>query len=142
MASTVRNRGCISFQGRLERRLMQGGSSDWVLLAYRLPREPSSPRVTVWRKLRRLGTVQLLDGLVALPFDSRTREQLDWIADEVVEAGGEATVWIGQPGSAAQTRVLAARMAAEIAKQYAQVTLDAAAAADQPVPARLGAATR
>ena len=24
----------------------------WVLLAYRLPREPSTPRIALWRKLR------------------------------------------------------------------------------------------
>ena len=47
------------------------GRSDWVLLAYRLPREPSTPRITVWRKLRRLGVAQLVDGLVALPADAR-----------------------------------------------------------------------
>jgi len=47
---------------------------DWVLLAYRLPREPSTPRITLWRKLRRLGVVQVLDGLVALPADARTKE--------------------------------------------------------------------
>ena len=40
---------------------------EWVLLAYRLPREPSTPRIAVWRKLRRQGAVQVLDGLVALP---------------------------------------------------------------------------
>jgi hypothetical protein len=108
---------------------VQGGSSEWVLLAYRLPREPSSPRVGVWRKLRGLGVAQLLDGLVALPLDSRTREQLEWVADEVIEAGGEATVWIGQPGSAAQARALAARMAADIAAQYEQVRRDTEAAA-------------
>src|ERR671931_1031928 len=94
---------------------------EWVLLAYRLPREPSTPRIALWRRLRELGASQLLDGLVALPADSRTREQLEWLAEEVTEAGGEATVWIGQPGSLAQARGLAARMAAEIAEQYAQV---------------------
>src|SRR5688500_11501901 len=51
---------------------------DWVLLAYRLPREPSAPRLAVWRKLKRLGVAQLLDGLVGLPLDSRNREQLVW----------------------------------------------------------------
>src|SRR5215211_4515604 len=61
---------------------------DWVLLAYRLPRQPSAPRLAVWRKLKRLGVAQLLDGLVGLPLDSRNREQLEWIADQVVEAGG------------------------------------------------------
>src|SRR6266508_2329191 len=82
-------------------------ADPWVLLAYRIPREPSTPRITVWRKLRRLGVVQLVDGLVALPADSRTREQLEWVADQVVEAGGEASIWLGQPGSAGQGRAQA-----------------------------------
>ncbi len=47
--------------------------SQWVFLAYRLPREPSTPRITVWRKLKRLGVAQILDGLVALPMDARNR---------------------------------------------------------------------
>jgi hypothetical protein len=100
---------------------------EWVLLAYRLPREPSTPRITVWRKLKRLGVAQLLDGLVALPDDARTREQLEWIADEVIEAGGTATLWLGRPGTAAQQRALAADMAAVVADDYRGVI----AAADE-----------
>ena len=34
---------------------------DWVLLAYRLPREPSAPRLAVWRQLKRLGVAQLVE---------------------------------------------------------------------------------
>jgi len=63
--------------------------TQWVLLAYRLPREPSTPRINVWRKLRRLGAVQVVDGLVALPADPRTVEAFEWLADEVLEAGGK-----------------------------------------------------
>lgn len=91
---------------------------QWVLLAYRLPREPSTPRIAIWRKLRRLGAAQLLDGLVALPLDSRTREQLEWLAEEVIEAGGEATIWVGALGLAAQERELAARMREAVAGEY------------------------
>jgi len=105
---------------------------EWVLLAYRLPREPSGPRVTVWRKLRRLGVVQVLDGLVALPADARTREQLEWLADEVLEAGGEATVWLGRPGSAAHERALARRMADAVEADYRAVAAEADAAVDEP----------
>lgn len=72
---------------------------DWVLLAYRMPREPSTARVAVWRRLRKLGVVQLVDGLVALPADDRTIEQLEWIAERVVEGNGEAMVWIAHPRS-------------------------------------------
>ena len=43
------------------------GPGEWVLLSYRLPREPSGPRTTLWRRLKRLGVAQLSDGLVAFP---------------------------------------------------------------------------
>jgi hypothetical protein len=97
------------------------------LLAFRLPREPSTPRIALWRKLRRLGAVQLVDGLVTLPFDDRTREQLEWLADGVIEAGGEATVWLGSPAAAADERQLIARMNAEAAAGYQKLVEEAAA---------------
>lgn len=109
---------------------------DWVLLSYRLPREPSTVRVGVWRKLRRLGVVQVLDGLVALPADARTREQLEWIADEVLAAKGEANVWLARPASAAQERSFATRMAESVAQDYAAVAVDARDALDLDEVAR------
>jgi len=111
-------------------------AGDWVLLAYRLPREPSTPRIALWRGLRRLGVAQLLDGLVALPADSRTREQLEWLADSVVEAGGEATVWLGRPGSRAQERAIAHTMRASVAAEYGTVIEQARTAAAAPAGSR------
>ena len=109
----------------------------WVLLAYRLPRDPSTPRSALWRKLRRLGAVQVLDGLAALPLDARNREQLEWLADEVIEAGGEATIWVGELSSAAQERELATRMAEAVAAEYRALIADATAArAERPGPRR------
>src|SRR5881628_250808 len=104
---------------------MSSARLQWVLLAYRLPREPSTPRIALWRKLRRLGAAQVLDGLAALPLDARNREQLEWLADEVVEAGGEATIWVGQLASAAQERELASRMAESVAAEYEALFADA-----------------
>src|SRR5215217_2299518 len=106
------------------------GRLEWVLLAYRIPREPSTPRITVWRKLKRLGVVQLVDGLVALPLDARTKEQVEWIGDEIVEAGGEATIWIGRLGSARSERDVAARMATAVAAEYGSLIEAAEEAAD------------
>ena len=40
-----------------------------VVLLPRLPREPSRPRIAVWRKPERLG-------VEAVPVDARTREQV------------------------------------------------------------------
>src|SRR5215831_9239897 len=110
---------------------MSSGRVSWVLLAYRLPREPSTPRSALWQKLRRLGAALVLDGLAALPLDARNREQLEWLADEVVEAGGEATIWVGKLGSAAQERELASRMAEAVADDYRALIEQAAMARDQ-----------
>ena len=108
-----------------------------MLLAYRLPRDPSTPRSALWRKLRRLGAAQVLDGLAALPLDARNREQLEWLADEVIEAGGEATIWVGELTSAAQERELATRMAEAVAAEYRALIDDATAArAERPGPRR------
>ncbi|HMG32098.1 MAG TPA: Chromate resistance protein ChrB [Jiangellaceae bacterium] len=105
---------------------------QWVLLCYRLPREPSTPRIAVWRKLKRLGVAQLGDGLVALPADARTREHLEWVADEVTEAGGTASVWLALPASRRQERDLAHQMATARAAEYAAIAAHAAAADDAP----------
>ena len=97
------------------------GRVEWVLLAYRVPREPSTPRIAVWRKLKRLGVAQVVDGLVALPLDARTKEQLEWLGDEIVDAGGETTIWTARLGSVRQERELATRMAATVAQEYRAV---------------------
>jgi polyhydroxyalkanoate synthesis regulator phasin len=108
------------------------GRTSWVLLAYRLPREPSTPRSALWRKLRRLGAAQVLDGLAALPLDARNREQLEWLADEVVEVGGEATIWMGELASSAQERELASRMTEAVADDYRALMADTATAREEP----------
>lgn len=102
-----------------------GNREDWVLLAFRMPREPSTPRSAVWRRLKRLGVAQLVDGLVALPADPRTQEQLEWIAEAVTEAGGEASLWTGQPLDAATQHRLAAQLRAAIAAEYAAIASEA-----------------
>lgn len=115
---------------------------EWVLLAYRLPREPSTPRIAVWRKLRRLGAVQLLDGLVALPCDPRTKEHLEWIADEVVEAGGEASIWVARPSTKAHERELAAQIADAVEREYDALIEEATAARAADPGARKRTVTR
>jgi len=103
------------------------------MLCYRLPREPSTPRITVWRKLKRLGVAQLTDGLVTLPADPRTQEQLEWIADEVVRADGEASIWLARPASVDQERDLVARLSAARAEEY-QAVIDEVQATGEAGP--------
>ena len=71
----------------------QPQGASWVLLVYRIPREPTSSRATIWRKLKRLGALLLHDAVWVLPATPWTREQFQWLAVEIGELGGEAHLW-------------------------------------------------
>ena len=99
-------------------------------------------RITLWRELKKLGVAQLADGVVALPADARTREQFEWLAEEVVESGGQAGVWLARPSTASQERELAAQIADARAAGVFQVKSAASAAEVLSASARAGALRR
>ena len=99
---------------------------EWALLAYRLPREPSTPRINLWRKLRRMGAVQIMDGLVGLPASPKTTELFGWLADEVEEQGGDAWTFTAVPGNKLQQKVLTDALASAAAEDYRKLMEEAA----------------
>lgn len=68
-------------------------ATAWFLCSYRLPREPSRLRLAIWRRAKRLGALLLHDAVWVLPADARTREDFDWLAEEIEERGGSVMVW-------------------------------------------------
>jgi hypothetical protein len=62
-------------------------------MVYKVSPEPTSRRVYVWRKLKRLGAILLHDSVWVLPPTPYTREQLQWLAAEIIEMEGEALLW-------------------------------------------------
>jgi ChrB-like protein len=67
--------------------------SSWLLLHYKLPNKPSALRVYIWRKLKRLGAILLHEAVWVLPDLPRTAEQIQWLAAEIQEMGGNAFYW-------------------------------------------------
>ncbi len=102
-------------------------AQEWVLLSYRMPREPSTPRIAVWRKLKELGVVQVGDGLVALPHDARTKEHLEWVANTVLETSGEAIVWVATPSGRRHSEALARQMRVARRAEYDELLIEIAA---------------
>lgn len=100
-------------------------TDSWVFLVYWVPRQPSTPRIAIWRKLKRLGVAQLGDGVVTLPLDPSTQEHLEWIAQEIIDAGGEATVWIATPTVRRFGHQLAESLKSERSQEYRDLLLQA-----------------
>jgi hypothetical protein len=63
----------------------------WTALRYQLPPDSPGLRVTVWRKLRARGALNLGQGLWAVPHDQRDRCDLAEVVDLVEAAGGTTT---------------------------------------------------
>lgn len=65
----------------------------WVVFSYSLPsKASSSPRVTLWRRLRRLGAVSPTGGTHVLPARGECVEGFQWLAQEIRKSHGQALV--------------------------------------------------
>jgi hypothetical protein len=97
----------------------------WLVLTWRLPTGVSTPRVTVWRRLRRLGAVPLTPGAAIVPFSEGLLEQFDWIAEGITEEGGDAWVLpVGELPEADEARITQQSLA-DRAEEYRQLELTA-----------------
>ena len=66
---------------------------NWIVFSYTVPSKPrSSFRVSVWRRLGRLGAITTTSGVYILPARAECVEALQWLAQETRQAGGEALV--------------------------------------------------
>lgn len=64
-----------------------------MVFSYSLPsKSSSSPRVALWRRLRRLGAISLKGSIHVLPANDECIESFQWLAQEVQQAKGEALV--------------------------------------------------
>jgi hypothetical protein len=104
---------------------MTGEATRWLLLSYRLPREPTRLRLAVWRRLKRVGAVPLHGAIWTVPLDAKTREDFEWLAEEIEEAGGTTLLWVAESLSGQQDQSIAARLRREAENRYAGLAASA-----------------
>lgn len=66
--------------------------NEWVVINYTLPREPSRIRVSIWRKLKKIGAVNIQQSMWILPQTDENYNLLNGIKDDVLQNNGEAFV--------------------------------------------------
>lgn len=64
----------------------------WAAIQYTLPREPSRARVSVWRKLKKIGAANMQQSLWLLPYSDDSFSLLNKVKNEVLQNGGESFV--------------------------------------------------
>jgi hypothetical protein len=93
----------------------------WLLLAYKVPRDPTSARVFVWRRLKRFGAIALQDAVWVLPATQQSKEQYQWLAAEIIELKGDASVWEGRLTLSGQDEEMVCRFKDEVDDNYRQI---------------------
>jgi hypothetical protein len=65
---------------------------SWLILLYTLPASRAATRLSLWRQLKRLGAVALKTSAYILPQSSEHEESYLWLAQQIRQDGGEATL--------------------------------------------------
>jgi hypothetical protein len=67
-------------------------ATSWLLLLYSLPTNRNTERVAVWRRLKKLGAVQIKTSTYLLPDEAAQHEQFQWLAKQIRDYGGDSTL--------------------------------------------------
>ena len=70
------------------------GSDSWLALIVSLPSASATARMRIWRAVKALGCAALRDGAYLLPAQTEQAAQLQALADEALQEGGQA--WLLQ----------------------------------------------
>jgi hypothetical protein len=71
---------------------METDESSWLLLIHQVPNSPPYLRVKMWRRLQKIGAVAVKNAVYVLPRSEQSLEDFHWVAREILEAGGDASV--------------------------------------------------
>lgn len=93
----------------------------WLVLVYRVPSEPASRRVAVWRELKRLGALYLQQCVCILPDLPVIAGELERIGGKIEAMSGEHTLFeVFKLRPEAETRIVAAFRSLRD-KEYAEI---------------------
>jgi len=99
-------------------------SQQWILLIHQLPPKPTNLRVRIWRKLQKLGAVAIKNSVYVLPANEKTREDFQWLKQEIESAGGEATVFRADGVEGATDKEIIAAFRTARDEEFAELTAE------------------
>src|SRR5918998_5992292 len=94
---------------------------SWLLLLFSLPAGRKTERVSVWRRLKKIGAIQLTTSTYVLPDRPALYELFQWLAKQIRDYGGEATLIRAQEIEGLSNEKLIQSFNAAREAEYAQV---------------------
>ena len=67
-------------------------ATSWLLLLYSLPTKQKTERVAVWRRFKKIGAIQIKTSTYLLPDHPPQHEHFQWLAQQIRDFGGDATL--------------------------------------------------
>jgi hypothetical protein len=67
-------------------------ATSWLLLLYSLPTKQKTARVAVWRRFKKIGAIQIKTSTYLLPDNPPQYEHFQWLAQQIRDFGGDATL--------------------------------------------------
>src|SRR5207244_1996583 len=67
-------------------------ATSLLLLLFSLPTNRNTERVAVWRRLKKMGAVQIKTSTYLLPDEPAQYEQFQWLAKQIRDYGGDSTL--------------------------------------------------
>ena len=67
-------------------------ATAWLLLLFSLPTNRNTERVAVWRRLKKMGAVQIKTSTYLLLDEPAQYEQFQWLAQQIRDYGGDSTL--------------------------------------------------
>jgi hypothetical protein len=113
----------------------------WVLLMPNIPSRPSYLRVKIWRRLQTIGAVAIKNSVYALPNREECVEVFQWVAREIVELGGQASLCESRFFDDATDDEIERKLVDDRNADYASLANDVRALAKSLKPKRLSPET-
>jgi hypothetical protein len=96
-------------------------ATSWLLLLFSLPTNRNTQRVAVWRRLKKIGAVQIKTSTYLLPDEPAQYEQFQWLAQQIRDYGGDSTLVRAQEIEGLTREKVVAMFNDARAKDYAAV---------------------
>ena len=95
--------------------------AKWILFCPQLPATPSSPRVTVWRKMRSAGAIGLDNGLWLMPNNETAQSIMQEMDAYVENAGGECKTFYSNSFDEKTENSVVEKFLQDRAEEYAEI---------------------